>query len=449
MTLQKKCIAFLFVLILSVTFVFAGSPFFGAQGDFTFPWDSSSTMSVGFGGGFMLEGGWSTSMLDLAVKAGYTGTSSDALVISLNEGKIGAAAALKIGHNMFAFLPPFICLRPELSVFADIYKVKMYRSESLKDRDISETDSGVTPVISAAITLDIPNIIKIKKINIVPYLGYGAYFRFDKQATIPSNTGILGMRVYIKNDKKEADKIDNAIPMELTAKMNSKYFSPDGDGIDDEAVILIESDEKKHGGISEWEINIFDAGKKLFYTYKSTESIPESFIWNGESSTGEKVLSASSYQYVITATAKDGAKGVIPGIINTDIMVTRKGDDLNIMLPSITFAPNAAGFEGIGESERMHNNELFDQVVVILERYKDYTIEISGHAHNVSGTEKENTEELIPLSEKRAQTVRTELARRGVKENRMTCVGKGSSEPLASGSDDVWKNRRVELTLKK
>jgi outer membrane protein OmpA-like peptidoglycan-associated protein len=130
-------------------------------------------------------------------------------------------------------------------------------------------------------------------------------------------------------------------------------------------------------------------------------------------------------------------------------MVTRKGDDLNIMIPSITFAPNEANFKGIGEAEKQRNDELFDQIVVILERYKDYSIEISGHAHNVSGTEKENTEELIPLSEKRAQTVKSELAKRGIKEKRMTCVGKGSSEPLAYGSEDVWKNRRVELTLKK
>ncbi len=449
MSLQKKFTAVVFILIVSVSCLFSLSPFFGAQGDFTFPWDSSSSMSVGFGGGFLIEGGISTSMMDFSLKAGYTGSSSDALIIKLNEGKLGASAALKISHNMFAFLPPFICLRPELSVFADFYKIEMYRSESLKDRNISDTDSGVSPLFSAAISLDIPNIIKIKNVNLVPYLGYATYFRFDEQATIPSNSGILGMRIYINKPQQQSELSDNPVPLVLNAKLSSKYFSPDGDGIDDEAVIVINSDAKKHGGISEWEISIFDAGKKLFYSYKNTESLPESFTWNGESNSGEKVLSASAYQYVLMATAKDGAKGVIPGIINTDIMVTRKGDDLNIMLPSITFAPDAASFDGIGETELQHNNELFNQVAVILERYKDYKIEISGHAHNVSGTEKENTEELIPLSEKRAQTVRSELIKRGVDEKRMTCVGKGSSEPLAAKPDEIWKNRRVELTLKK
>ena len=65
--------------------------------------------------------------------------------------------------------------------------------------------------------------------------------------------------------------------------------------------------------------------------------------------------------------------------------------------------------------------------------------------------EKEQNEELLPLSKARAETVRDELVRLGVSKDRLSVTGVGGAKPLVPHSDlqNRWKNRRVEFILEK
>ena len=71
--------------------------------------------------------------------------------------------------------------------------------------------------------------------------------------------------------------------------------------------------------------------------------------------------------------------------------------------------------------------------------------------NNVTNTEKEEIEELVPLSQARAAFVKEEL--RNIRRFECTTftVGLGGRQPVVphSDRDNWWKNRRVEFILNK
>ncbi len=85
----------------------------------------------------------------------------------------------------------------------------------------------------------------------------------------------------------------------------------------------------------------------------------------------------------------------------------------------------------------------------IFQKYDAYRIKIAGHAVNITGTEREEVEELQPLSLARAESVKDALVERDISANRITTVGQGGREPLVPHTDleNRWKNRRVEFIL--
>ncbi len=78
-----------------------------------------------------------------------------------------------------------------------------------------------------------------------------------------------------------------------------------------------------------------------------------------------------------------------------------------------------------------------------LKQCPNTSIEISGYTDSV-GSESYNQQ----LSERRANSVRDFLTGQGVDASRLTAVGHGESQPVASNANEAGraKNRRVELT---
>ncbi|MBP5447670.1 MAG: OmpA family protein, partial [Treponema sp.] len=65
----------------------------------------------------------------------------------------------------------------------------------------------------------------------------------------------------------------------------------------------------------------------------------------------------------------------------------------------------------------------------------------------ISGTREENEKDLLPLSQKRAETLERLLIEKGFAAERITAVGMGDKNPIASREDRAnwWKNRRTEF----
>jgi outer membrane protein OmpA-like peptidoglycan-associated protein len=139
-------------------------------------------------------------------------------------------------------------------------------------------------------------------------------------------------------------------------------------------------------------------------------------------------------------------------MLGIDVLVIRDGDRLKLQVPSIVFRANAADFDGIPADRAENNIRVLPRIAEILNRFRDYKVQIEGHANPTqpAGAAREREEpELKRLSEARAQTVLTKLVEYGVTRNRLSAVGMGGTRPVVqySDNDNWWKNRRVEFIL--
>ncbi|MBP7479866.1 MAG: OmpA family protein [Spirochaetaceae bacterium] len=246
-------------------------------------------------------------------------------------------------------------------------------------------------------------------------------------------------------------------PPKLTVRTAPEYFSPDNDGQDDDLFISLAGTSAVPFTRWSFEINDPQNGTNFWKT-SGRSSITERIIWDGRSNSGELVQSATDYPYVFTVTDDLGMTSIVKGFISIDVLVIRIGDVLKIQVPSIIFRSDNADFKsksevsnGLEQSVIDNNIRVLKRIAEILNKFRDYTVRVEGHANNLTGTEKEELEELIPLSEARAAAVREMLIRYGVAGTRLTTVGVGGRQPVVSRDDrdNWWKNRRVEFILNK
>ncbi|GHT99508.1 hypothetical protein FACS1894142_7160 [Spirochaetia bacterium] len=240
----------------------------------------------------------------------------------------------------------------------------------------------------------------------------------------------------------------------LDAVFSADYFSPDGDGENDEMYITLSAEDES--GIWSWMIEIYEPNSmdNLFVRLSGSGEPPTDLVWDGRSNiTGELVQSASDYVWQFTATDTVGNMSILQGVIPVDILVIREGDRLRVQVPSIVFGPNSGGFDGLTKDVIDNNTYILTRIAAVLNKFDSYQVSIEGHANPTAATaaarQRENTSELQPLSEKRAKTVLDYLVNLGVARSRLSSVGIGGARPVVSyeDHDNWWKNRRVEFIL--
>ncbi|MDR2660074.1 MAG: OmpA family protein [Spirochaetaceae bacterium] len=256
----------------------------------------------------------------------------------------------------------------------------------------------------------------------------------------------------------------SAQPPVISAVARPEFFSPDNDGVDDEERITLSA--FSYLPFESWSFEVFDPqGRNLFWSASGKSQITRELVWDGRSKTGELVQSAMDYPYTFTVTDIEGQISKAFGVLRVDVLVIRDGDKLRMQVPAIIFRADHADFvskaqdpqQGIEQSVIDNNMRVLRRIAQILNKFKDYTVVIEGHAHNVSGTEAEETSRaggnipLVPLSKERADFVKQQLVKLGVGAGRMTTDGQGGKRPIANPADrdDWWKDRRVEFILNK
>jgi outer membrane protein OmpA-like peptidoglycan-associated protein len=125
------------------------------------------------------------------------------------------------------------------------------------------------------------------------------------------------------------------------------------------------------------------------------------------------------------------AQGAVP-------LYDRLSSDGKIITYAITFEVGKADLKPESMVE-------INRIAKLMQENPNLEFEVQGHCDS-SGSDKVND----PLSQKRAEAIVAALVEEGIAESRLTPVGKGSHEPIASNGTDEGraKNRRVEFVKK-
>jgi hypothetical protein len=114
----------------------------------------------------------------------------------------------------------------------------------------------------------------------------------------------------------------------------------------------------------------------------------------------------------------------------------------------VMFGPDVSRYNvGIDADGRALNDLVVNQVAQVLRGNPALFVRVEGHANPVSH-DPDEINELLVLSEARANEVAGLLRERGVDEGQIVVIAQGGSRILA-GDHDHWNvNRRVELMIK-
>ncbi len=375
---------------------------------------------------------------------------------------IGVHLSRVLSSRTINSLPDWLELVPNVGFGVNFIESDYYPSERAeKEGNLRHLKFGDDDGIALYYNLGFHVAFDIFTDQFIPYVGAEYTVFVDESGTAGFPALLIGVRSYPasffkekpvkkKPVKKEA-KQQLVVPEVVELETAEEDFTPDGDGINDEIVFNLDTGDIAPEDVNSWRFAIFDPAGNTFKTFEGTGKMPGVLKWDGSGDNADDViLSLTTYTAVLNALLENGEVFRSESEIETGLLVERQPDGtLRIRVNSIFFDPNNASFEKITQAQREVNEDTFDILSKHLNKFTTYEIIVEGHANNVSGTEEEDINELIPLSTERAEKIVTELSNRGVARNRMTAVGKGGSQPLASRENRTqwWKNRRVEFVL--
>lgn len=229
-------------------------------------------------------------------------------------------------------------------------------------------------------------------------------------------------------------------------------FAPDGESRN--GLLTIGLELKAETEILGWEVVIDDPRGRPFIGFEGRGEPPAELTWDGLSESGELVQSAMDYPVRFTVVDAEGHEVTAEAVIATDILVMPDGDRLRIRIASIHFAGNTPDLFMSDREKLEQNLQTLRRLAQSLNRYPDRQIVVEGHAAHVylqspESIAREQREELLPLSRRRAEEVMKALIILGVDRDRMRIQALGGDRPVVPHEDldNLWKNRRVEFLL--
>lgn len=232
-------------------------------------------------------------------------------------------------------------------------------------------------------------------------------------------------------------------------------FSPDGDGTDDFVVIRPGAASPK--SVASWTLTAYASDGSLWREFSGEGRLPERIDWDGKSDDGQSPDAGEDFALVLrTYDGLDRTAGAEARVtVTIDILVIRDGDRYKVRVPNIHFPPDSADLSGSASRELMEENRaVLERLATLFTRFPEYNLTVEGYANAVHAADPElfaieQKTELLPLSLRRAETVKGALVLLGVDAARIRTAGLGGSRPVADYTEraGAWKNRRVEFIL--
>jgi outer membrane protein OmpA-like peptidoglycan-associated protein len=176
-----------------------------------------------------------------------------------------------------------------------------------------------------------------------------------------------------------------------------------------------------------------------------------------ESRESVATVNAAPVGKAIGATVRDAIMGAsASGQAATAIarQMDKQAQELSFELPGATVQRLGAGVvltlpEGMlfaQDSDELtpSSRDNLRRLASSLEKYPNTRIMIVGHTDTQGGTDRNQS-----LSERRAQALASFLEQVGVNRSRMTALGRGDAEPVATNDTDAGRqwNRRIEIAI--
>jgi outer membrane protein OmpA-like peptidoglycan-associated protein len=232
-------------------------------------------------------------------------------------------------------------------------------------------------------------------------------------------------------------------------------FSPDGDGTDD--VVVIRPGAASPKSVTSWTLTAYASDGSRWRGFSGEGRLPDRIDWDGKSDDGQSPDAGEDFALVLrTFDGLDRTAGAEARVtVTIDILVIRDGDRYKVRVPNILFPADSADLSGSASRELMEENRaVLERLAALFTRFPEYNLTVEGYANAVHAAnpelfEVEQKTELLPLSLRRAETVKGALVLLGVDAERIKTAGFGGSRPVVGYSEraGAWKNRRVEFIL--
>ena len=286
-------------------------------------------------------------------------------------------------------------------------------------------------------------------------LDRGDYLAVTPFASIPLSGGVSPSVSLAIGLRSETPWMLPAPPQNPRVTPSRGLISPDGDGEADSTTLRLSAADRAL--VTRWSLVVYGTDGKPARNWEGTGKPPRTIEWDGN--LGVKEIIEPGVAYRITFETEDALGRVDSGeaSVTCDILVIKDGARYKVRGPDINFPSDSWELSPKESRDLLEaNRNTLERIATLFSRFPDYSLTVEGYANAVNWTDKkkfdeEQRKELLPLSQKRADSVKAALVMLGIDETRIRARGLGGSKPVAEFSDarSVWKNRRVEFILEK
>lgn len=243
-------------------------------------------------------------------------------------------------------------------------------------------------------------------------------------------------------------------PPRVGVKVIPDPFARTDEGLEGDIYITVDVQEETE--VTDWTMDILDSTGDVIRTYNGEGDPSGDITWSAGKGKGEPAIDVEQFTLKLQVSDSGGNVREYSQYVPLDIFLVKRNGKLHIAVPNIIFGAYKHTLDSRGAEMEERNLDSISKVVDIYDRYPAHDLLLEGHALNiyrgVSGSKEAAEEEiLVPLTKRRAETVRDALVERGMPESKIEIEYYGGTRPIVSVHDSSiwWKNRRVEFIMKK
>jgi len=243
-------------------------------------------------------------------------------------------------------------------------------------------------------------------------------------------------------------------PPRVGVKVVPDPFARTDAGLEGDIYITVDVEEET--AITEWTMDIIDNQGEVIRTYNGSGDPSGDITWSAGKQKGEPGIDIEQFTLKLQVSDKGGNMREYSQFVPLDIFLVKRNGKLHIAVPNIIFGAYKHTLDSRGAEMEKRNIESIRKVVDIYRKYSAHDLLLEGHALNIYrdvNSTKEAAEEkiLVPLTQRRAQTVKDALVEGGLRSDKIDIEYFGGTRPIVSVHDMNlrWQNRRVEFIMQK